>query len=32
MYEFPIIKNILKNENIRKELKLSEEEIYYLEK
>ncbi len=32
MNEFPIIKNILKNENIRKELKLSGEEIDYLER
>ena len=31
MQEFPIIKNILKNENIRKELKLDEKEIEYLE-
>ena len=28
--EFPIIKNILKNPEIQKELKLSEEEIEYL--
>lgn len=32
LQEFPIIKNILKNQEIRKELKLSEEEIEYLEK
>ena len=32
MQEFPIIKNILKNEKIRKELKLNEEEVEYLNK
>ncbi len=32
MNEFPIIKYILKNPEVRKELKLSEEEIGYLEK
>ncbi len=30
--EFPIIKQILRNEEIRKELRLSDEEIEYLEK
>ncbi|MEK6882456.1 MAG: replication factor C large subunit [Nanoarchaeota archaeon] len=30
MHEFPIIKQILKNEKIRKELKLSDEEMRYL--
>ncbi len=32
MRDFPILKNILKNPDVRKELKLSEEEISYLEK
>lgn len=32
LQEFPVIKNILKNPEIRKELKLSDEEIEYLEK
>ncbi len=32
MQEFPLIKNILKNESIRKELKLSDEEVEYLER
>lgn len=32
MNEFPIIKQILKNQNIRKELKLNQEEIDYLDK
>ncbi|MEK6906762.1 MAG: replication factor C large subunit [Nanoarchaeota archaeon] len=30
LHEFPLIKNILRNENIRKELKLSDEETEYL--
>ncbi len=32
MFEFPIIKNILKSPKVQHELKLSEEEIAYLEK
>jgi len=32
MNEFPLIKEILKNQTIRKELKLTEEEVEYLEK
>ncbi len=32
MQEFPIIKQILKNQNIRKELRLSEDETNYLDK
>ncbi len=31
MHDFPIIKNILKNPEVRKELKLTEEEIQYLD-
>jgi len=31
MHDFPIIKNILKNPQVRKELKLTEEEIMYLD-
>jgi len=32
MREFPILKNILKNETTRKELKLTENEIAFLDK
>ena len=32
MQEFPIIKQILKNQNIRRELRLSEDETNYLDK
>ena len=32
MNEFPIIKNILKNPEVRRELRLSDEEINYLDK
>src|SRR3989338_218107 len=31
LHDFPVIKNILKNPEVRKELKLSEEEIEYLD-
>ena len=31
LHDFPVIKNILKNPEVRKELKLTEEEIEYLD-